>query len=196
MSIIAIFAIIFGIVCCFWGYRIFKVILGILGFVLGAFLAGNIAFYVSGGNLVITVVAAMLGGLIGGALIVVLYFVGLFLLGAWCGILLVNVTTSAYSFHLYTVLFVLIAIIGGILAVVFQKLIIILSTAFLGSWYFISGLFYLLLGGGFTPFDLFYHPGRLLKYQGPQYYIVLLFWFILGIAGIVFQYRFTRMKQT
>ena len=42
LYIFALFTMIFGAVCCFWGYRAFRVVLGIIGFMLGVYLAASL----------------------------------------------------------------------------------------------------------------------------------------------------------
>ena len=62
-----------GLLSCFAGYRVFRVVLGIYGFILGALLASSAmgtdqTFWM--------VVAALLGGLIGALIHIAAYFVG------------------------------------------------------------------------------------------------------------------------
>ena len=75
----AIFSIIGGAIICFWGYRLFKVVLGIAGFIAGAAL-----FYHFGAQytakMIVLVILAIFGGLIGASLSMAFYYVGLFLL--------------------------------------------------------------------------------------------------------------------
>ena len=58
----AIFSIIVGVIVCFWGYRLFKVVLGIAGFIAGAAL-----FYHFGAQyterMIVLVILALFGGL-------------------------------------------------------------------------------------------------------------------------------------
>ena len=68
----AIFSIIAGIIICFWGYRLFKAVLGVAGFI-----AGSVLFYHFGAqytsNMVVLVILAIFGGLIGASLSCLLY---------------------------------------------------------------------------------------------------------------------------
>lgn len=194
MYLFALLSILIGIVSCFWGYRVFKVILGIIGFILGAYLAGSLAFHFTHHVGIITVIAALVGGFIGGSIIVSLYYVGVFILGALAAWLLGVMLTGAAGHPAHLVLLIIIAIIGGILAVVFQKLIIIVSTAFYGSWNVVSGIF-AFFGGGYTCIHIFRNPRILLQYGGPTHSLVTIFWLLLGIAGVIFQYSFTRDKR-
>jgi hypothetical protein len=197
LHLIALASIGLGVVYCFFGYRIFKVILGILGFILGASIAARIVLDMFGGERVLTILAGLLGGVIGAVLMIVLYFVGVFLLGAWLGSLLGVLLTGGGGGTVETVIILALAVIGGIVAVMLQKLMIIISTALSGSWGIVSGIFHFLGGdlGPIWPFQ--YHPNpRALRLMGMRGYIMLLCWVLLGIAGIVIQYKITRERKT
>src|SRR6187399_3286867 len=71
-----------GLVACFAGYRMFRLVLGIYGFILGALLATSVAGASSTGTLVIT---AIVGGAIGAVILNLAYFLGVVLLGAAIG---------------------------------------------------------------------------------------------------------------
>ena len=121
-----------GIVECFFGYRLFRIVLAILGFFIGvAFAVGLI----HSDQTVVVALIALISGLIGGLLFYYLYFVGTFLagigLGATFGALLaanLNLTTNVGS-----IIVVVGAVIGGILGIALSKYIIMFSTAFTGA---------------------------------------------------------------
>jgi hypothetical protein len=176
--------ILVGAVQCFFGYRIFKVILALVGFVLGAGLAGFAGFALSQ-NQAVALLAGLVGGLIGAALLVALYFVGVFLIGAWLGVLLGAVLCIAAQSEPVPVILLILGIIGGVIAVVLQKVIIILATSFGGSWSIVTGIAYFTTGA-IDPTD----PKRLFRTGGSLLYIMLLCWIALGIAGVIVQYKF------
>ena len=74
----AIVLLLGGIVACFFGYRLFKFVLGIFGFILGALAASSIW---GSSDTVYMVLAALLGGIVGGLLLLAAYFVGVALVG-------------------------------------------------------------------------------------------------------------------
>ena len=59
---VAVLLLIGGLLACFAGYRLFRIVLGIYGFILGALLASTM---VGAGNVGSLVLAAVVGGLIG-----------------------------------------------------------------------------------------------------------------------------------
>ncbi len=77
-------SVIVGLLKCFYGYRIFKVILALTGFTIGAVLAGAIGYGITqeAGQ---AAMASLVGGLIGALLMVALHYLGVFLLGALVG---------------------------------------------------------------------------------------------------------------
>jgi hypothetical protein len=196
LHLIALASIGLGALYCFFGYRIFKIILGILGFIGGASVAAAVAFDIFGREQVILIVAGLGGGIIGAVLMVVLYFVGIFLLGAWLGSLLGVLLTGGGGSTVETVIILTLAVMGGIVAVLLQKLMIILSTALGGSWSIVSGIFHF-VGGDLGPIRSFqYHPNpKILRSMGVQGYVMLLCWVLLGIAGIIVQYKITKDQQ-
>ena len=81
-----------GLLACFAGYRIFRIVLGIYGFILGALLATSI---VGTESTWLTVAASLGGGLAGALLLIAAYFVGVALIGAALGALAANLLWAA-----------------------------------------------------------------------------------------------------
>src|SRR5262245_17450607 len=90
----AILLILGGALACLAGYRLFRIVLGIYGFVLGAMLTSSM---VGVTNTVGMVVAALLGGAAGALIFVFAYFVGIALVGAGVGALLVHMVWTQTS---------------------------------------------------------------------------------------------------
>src|SRR4051812_39305345 len=88
----AIVLVLGGLLSCFAGYRVFRVVLGFFGFVLGALLASSI---MGTDQTVPMIIAAIVGGLIGALILVAAYFVGVALIGAGIGALIVNMIWAA-----------------------------------------------------------------------------------------------------
>ena len=84
----AIVLILGGALACFAGYRLFRIVLGIYGFILGAMLASSI---MGVGNTIGMLVAAAIGGVVGSIVLVMAYFVGIALVGAGLGALIGHV---------------------------------------------------------------------------------------------------------
>lgn len=185
----AAFSIIAGILVCFWGYRIFKLVLGLAGFLAGAWLFYMVGMHFTGRPGVLTIILTIFGGLIGASLSVFFYYIGLFLVGAlggWhLGMLIAGATWTA----LVLAVPIALAVVGGILAIFFQKLVVVVSTAFFGAWGIVAGGFYF-LGSGLFPADLFMRPVPALESLRAMNPLFVLVWFALAAAGLVYQYRY------
>ena len=84
----AILILLSGIVACFAGYRLFRLVLAIYGFILGAMLASSL---MASSNTVGMIGAALLGGIVGALIMTFAYFVGIALIGAGMGALAAHV---------------------------------------------------------------------------------------------------------
>ena len=182
-NIIIGLGILIGATQCFFGYRIFKIILGLTGFIVGGALAGSISYTISGEEGVALLVGVV-GGAIGAALLVALYLIGVFLIGAFLGGLIGVILFGLSNSSPEPAVLLILAVIGGVVALIFQKFMIILSTSFGGSWSVVSGIAYFTIRG-FDPTNLEYF----LKSPGTQLYAILLCWIALGIFGLIVQYK-------
>jgi len=81
-----------GLLACFAGYRLFRLVLGIFGFYAGALMTAQVMDVSSHGWALI--LAAVVGGLVGAGLMLAAYFVGVGLIGAGLAALGLNVAWS------------------------------------------------------------------------------------------------------
>ena len=183
LNLIVGLSILVGAIECFFGYRLFKIVLGLIGFLVGSAVASAIAAGLSQQGLII-LGAGLLGGCVGAALMVLLYFLGVFVVGALLGGILGTVLFALVESQPEPLLLLILAVIAGIVALVFQKLMIICSTGFGGAWSVVTGTAYFTVGA-IDP----RHFERLPGAGGNQLYVVLLCWLALGIAGVVVQYK-------
>lgn len=174
----AAIAILIGILFCFFGYRLFKIVLGIAGFIWGALLVASVVFGLTHSTLA-AVLAGLAGGIVFALLAVFLYYVGVFILGTYLGAAVGIFVLAIFGVMTPVWVILILAILGGVLAVIFQRFMIVLSTAFVGAWAVVFGIFYLIpktKGGAYT-------------------YIALAAWIVLGVIGMLVQYRVTARKK-
>jgi hypothetical protein len=183
-------ALVAGFLTCFWGYRILKITLGITGFIVG--MAGGSSFGLSlaPGNNAVALICGLVAGVIGAVLCVWLFFLGVFLLGASTGAIVGAAICSAAAIEPQPIILIVVAIIFGLIALALQKFMIILSTAFGGSYLITAGILHFITGvqNISPPWFSHHQPGSV----GLLGYIALAFWIILGLAGVSFQYRGTK----
>ena len=126
-----------GALSCVAGYHLFRIVLGIYGFVLGAMLASS-AMGVT--NATGMIVAALAGGVCGALLLMFAYFIGIALVGAGLGALIAHVAwSSAGTGDPPAVAVVVLSILGSIGAMFLKRYVIIVATAFGGAWTVIVG---------------------------------------------------------
>jgi hypothetical protein len=126
-----------GTISCFFGYRLFRIVLALSGFILGAML-GSSLFGASDTSLMLG--AALVGGLVGAGLLFAAYFVGVALAGAGLGVLAAHLVSSATGNDPAFLVIVLCAVAGSIASMYLQRYFIIVGTAFSGSWLLIHGV--------------------------------------------------------
>jgi hypothetical protein len=125
-----------GVISCFFGYRLFRTVLAIFGFVLGGMLASSV-FGVS--NTTMMLVAWVLGGLVGAFILIFAYFLGVALAGAAIGAAVANVMFSIGNRDPRALIVILFSITGAIASMYLQRYFIIVFTAFGGAWTMIVG---------------------------------------------------------
>jgi hypothetical protein len=174
-------------VSCFAGYRLFRVVLSIYGFILGALVATSIAGAGSTGTLLIW---ALVGGLAGAVILNFAYFLGVVLVGASIGAMLATVLFGRGGGDPHTLVVVLFAIAGAVGASMMQRYVIIAGTAFGGAWTALVGAMALVgdkaaakaasANDVWVVYPLDPAPGRRW---------LPIAWLVLGIAGLVVQLR-------
>jgi hypothetical protein len=125
-----------GIVACFFGYRLFRIVLAIFGCILGALLASSIFGASDTGPML---GAALVGGLIGAGVLFAAYFVGVAIVGAGLGALLANLAFSAGERDPHFLVVIFASVIGAVAAIYLQRYFIIVGTGFGGAWTLIVG---------------------------------------------------------
>jgi hypothetical protein len=128
----ALILLVGGLLACFAGYRLFRLVLGIYGFILGALFASSL---VSPASTVSMAVVTLVGGVIGALILTLGYFVGVALVGAGLGALVAHAVWAQQGWGDPRVLPLLVSgVAGAVLALVFQRYVIIVGTAFGGAW--------------------------------------------------------------
>jgi len=127
-----------GALACFMGYRVFRLVLGIYGFVLGALIGTSV---LAPTETWLTLVVALVGGLAGAAILLLAYFVGVAFVGAALAALVVHLAWSKFGHGDPHPLVVVGACIAGALASMsLQRLVIVLGTATAGAWTLLVGV--------------------------------------------------------
>ena len=177
-----------GVIACIAGYRLFRIVLAIYGFVLGAVIASSIV----GPTNTLGMIGAALGGGLAGALILVFaYFAGIALAGGALGALLSHASWTQFGGGEPPALLIVGAAVAGAIAAMFlQRYVIIVSTAFGGAWTIVVGLMSIAGGRSGNADVWILYPGM----PGESRW-TLLAWGALGVAGTAVQLAITSKKK-
>ncbi len=177
----AAFLLIGGLVSCFAGNRLFRIVLGIYGFVAGALLTSTV---MGAGDPKSTLLAMLIGGVIGAIILIVAYFVGVALIGAALGAIVVHLIWAQLGHEPHPIIVIIGTVAGALGALALQKVVIILATAFAGAWTTLVGALYLVAGQMIaTPEGWILYPLR--PPQGQDWMWIA--WIVLGAIGVVVQ---------
>ena len=176
-----------GLIAWAAGYRLFRIVLTLNGFIFGAWVASSM-FGASDRTLL--VFAALAGGAVGALIMFLGYFVGVALVGAGIGALAVHMLWSRFGGDPRPVAVILAAVAGAASAMALQRYVIIVATAFAGAWtLLLSGLPLVDRGQKITGspevwvlYPLDPAPGRQWALAG---------WAVFGLIGVFIQLRFT-----
>src|SRR6516225_4439085 len=125
-----------GIISCFAGYRVFRIVLGIYGFIIGALVASSA---VGTEHTAWVIIASLSGGLVGALILIAAYFGGVALLGAGIGALAASLIWASLGREPGAIAVIVFAIVGALAALALQRYVIIGATAFGGAWTIIVG---------------------------------------------------------
>jgi hypothetical protein len=173
-----------GVIACIAGYRLFRIVLAIYGFVLGAVIASSI---VGPTNTLGMLGAALGGGLAGALTLVFAYFAGIALVGGALGALLAHAAWTQFGSGDPPALLIIGAAVAGAVAAMFlQRYVIIVSTAFGGAWTIIVGLMAIVGGRSSNASVWILYPTMPTESRW-----TLLAWAALGVAGTAVQLALT-----
>jgi hypothetical protein len=189
----ALFLVLGGALSCFAGYRLFKITLAIYGLIFGAMIASS-AMGVS--NTSGMIIAAILGGIAGAVILVFAYFMGIGLIGAGLGALVAHV---GWGFlrpgDPPPAVLIVLAVLGAVGAMLLQRYVIIVATAFAGAWMMILGSLAIMergaerasrVGDVWILYPTSAPPGRTW---------VPIAWILLGVVGTIVQLSVTAKKK-
>jgi len=210
---VAIVMVFTGLLFVSYGYRLFRIVVILTGFFLFGGATYLILYYALGEFHWWIILIALVVGLLGAVLLHFLYIVAIFCLGFLLGFILATVTWGGYLadwiygstiptyFQVITwVVIVLAAVLGGVLAIKFQKFLIVLATSVVGGYGIVAGADYLIGDGRFAaslssifsgipvsdrPADFYPWGGMWVSY------LMFVVWVLVSIIGVIVQLRIT-----
>jgi len=180
-----------GLIAWAAGYRLFRFVLTLFGFYIGALAATAV---LGSGDRTMLIFAGLGGGAVGALIMFFGYFVGVALVGAGIGAFAVHMVWSRIGGDPHAFIVILAAVAGAASAMALQRYVIVLATAFSGAWITLWGVMQLI--------DASNDPKR------PQVWMVYLFdvsngrlgmvvgWLVMAAVGVFVQLRYTgRVKS-
>ena len=183
----AIVLIVAGLVSCFQGRRLFRVLLGLVGFILGALVATSV---LAPSTSTATWIAIGVGGVAGALILIATYFLGVAVAGAALAALLVHVGFGQFGHEPHPLAVVGACVVGALASMAVQNYVIVLASAFGGAWLLVVGGLQLAgqLGADWAPLKgdvwLSYPLNPL---PGSRW--VQVAWLVLGALGTLTQLR-------
>ena len=174
-----------GALACFAGYRLFRIVLGLYGFILGAMIVSST---MGVNNPTAMLVGAVVGGLIGAVVLVFAYLVGIALAGAALGAAIAHLAWPQFAAGDPPMLALVVpAVAGAIGAMLVQRYMIVVCTAFGGAWTVVVGAVNVLAARGVpvggTPLNAWIlYPASFGGQRWAPYA-----WIVLGLIGATVQ---------
>ena len=184
-TLAAVIFLVGGLLTCFAGFRLFRIVLALYGFFAGAMIGSHIP---DPGNTWAVMMYGLVGGLVGAGIMVVAYFVGVGLIGAGLAALVLNLAWKMIGGEPPTLVLVIVCVVGAVLALNVVRYVVVFGSAIAGSWTALVGG--LALMGNPAALKAASAPGVWVVYPVeiiPHQWWVLAIWFITTIAGIVVQ---------
>jgi hypothetical protein len=190
----ALVLVVAGALACFAGYRLFRIVLAIFGFILGAMIASSTLGISNAAGMV---VAAIVGGLIGAAILMFAYFIGIALVGAAVGALVAHFGWTPFAAGDPPVWLVIgLAVAGALGAMFVQRHVIIVTTGFVGAWTLIIGILAAAGGRGALAARSASSVWILYPTTAPSGQAWIPYaWVVLGLAGTAVQLAFRGKKK-
>lgn len=171
---------------CFLGYRLFRLTLGLTGFLLAGAVALVLAGWISQGHLLTMAIVTLCGGLCGAAALFFLYRTGVFFLGFLGAMIAAYQLLHARPEPWAPWAILGAALGGGLIALAVERPVMTLTTAFLGAWIAVYAGMMLILDKGWD---------RQLAEAGftfPLWWSMAAAWFVLSAVGVGIQHHLAK----
>ncbi len=178
-----------GILNCYFGYRLFIITVGVLGFVLAASFGYFVGDWLE--NNLITLILVLVLGLIGAWASIMAYYAFIFLVGGFGCVFFIAFIMGFYKENIPIPILFIGGLIGGLLALWMQRIIIVIATAAQGALSSVLAVGALFSGGGTNAYlrslyRLF--DGDLSRKGGIWLYVGILAWLLLFVSGMTTQF--------
>lgn len=182
-----IILLVVGLIACFFGKRYYRLVLALVGFVVGYYAASGLL--ATQGD-AIQIIGGIVAGLVIGFLFWTFYKMAYILFGIFLGLVVAALIGRAFNLDgtVFTILAVVLAIVGALLGTSIADLMIRLSTAFGGATQAIGGVAAIATALSISlPLADPTHGGA--TTESTSGIITLVAVIVLGVVGFLFQTR-------
>ena len=185
-ALLVVALVVLGLAEVLFGYRLFRILVGVLGALIGLFYAPDIITLVTGETPGLTVAVAVGVGLALAFALIAWYafWLAVFAWGAAVGY-----AAAMAAFTTLPWVAVAIGVLVGVLAMLFQRVLIVLLTALNGAWLVVAGIAFLFGHITSPPRGLAFDP--LFELSQPMATWLLAITLLLAALGAVYQFRDT-----
>ncbi|MBS3820666.1 MAG: DUF4203 domain-containing protein [Planctomycetes bacterium] len=181
-----------GAILCLWGFRLFRVMLAVYGFLFGAATLGMVgqtfggSYGAAGG--------AVAGGVAGAILSYFFMYIWVFLLGAACGVGMMLATGLAGTWVLWLLMFAM-GLLFGVLALRHVRALTVVLTSVAGAGQIVWGVM-LVLGVEVTEDLLAANDahGRIASLFA-KYHLAVVCWFAVAVLSATWQYTMSCRQE-
>ena len=177
--------LIVGLIACFFGKRYYRLVLALVGFVIGYYAAN--ALLVGQGD-AIQLIAAIVAGVVLGFLFWTFYKMAYVLFGLFLGLAVAAIIGRSFNLDgtVYLIVAIVLAIVGAFLGSAIADLMIRLSTAFGGASQIVAGVAAIAVGLNISlPLADPMHGGA--TTESTSGIITIIAVIVLGVIGFLFQ---------
>lgn len=178
-----------GALYCFLGYRTLRFVLGLTGFLIAGGVAATLANWISEGNQIAIMIALLVGGVCGALALYFIYKAGVFLMGLLGAAVIAHNLLEGRPESWMPLAVLGLAVVGGLIALLIERPVLILATASLGSWIVVSGIAFFITGPG--EIEELREVFRLEEHRA----IMLASWAVVAFAGLLSQTAITKKKE-
>ncbi len=178
-----------GALYCFVGYRLFRLLLGLTGFLLAGSVAAGLAGWLSGGRFVFMAIALGIGGIMGAIALNFMYRAGVFCIGMCAATLVAHQVLAARPEAWAPWAALGIGVLGGMAALGIERTAMIMAMSAIGAWMLVQGTIFIALTFGMQP--CLENP----EHETWVFMAIVSVWGLLTVMGTTTQFRGLRPRQ-
>lgn len=197
-SLIGAGCLLFGLVCLLVGYRLLRILSGVIGFVVSGTVGYVVVYYFISPTIVPSAVVGSILGAVGGILFSFYLPAGIFAMGSFLGfcfsLFVISLSQAVKSMNeddSREIVLIFLSLAGGLLALRFRKPAVVECTSLVGAYGIVSGVD-AWIGSGFSSLYNSILDCQLTATHFSGLLVgAIVAWVAISAMGVVLQYRLT-----